>query len=564
MDVLFPSLAVMLILFIFSIIYLYTCQKSIKKEKERNKKLLKEIENIFKDFKNLENKVTNLNELKYKVSGLEKSNAYLKDKVSILEEKNEFEISFILELEKIKDIKLNLTKEQTELRTDFLLLLLSTKFKNNIFFIRINIFRKIVNSILTYIINKNRNCLRRTSPIFIDKLKPEDNKNKFFLIYSKQDISGVSKNIVNILIDFLMFIHDYCSSKIHLNHIENLPEVMKKINKEDNISTNTSFNSDDLIDYVFVPFDLGKDFKEMINTVYEEEEKIIISKNNNENENEKIKNNNEEINEKIHIKEIKKINNEEKVEKRDKSENNNINLNDSIDNEYLINQIKEDKIKKGDIKDGRHGVEKDEQDNEKFNKNLNDNKIIITQNEDIIKFDNIINRQENDNEKIKVNNFNNFINYLTLEQNLEEEDIKYIKDIYKKRTNNKFYIKDYIKLINNNNKDIQTINNEINFYKKKIDNYNIKSVDEYSIEYILLKYKENFVINSEIYKGIDCREHFRFNKLYKKIIDVNIVKEIEIEVIRDSLKKLTNKNIINILLEDKGKFGNDLDKEEIK
>ena len=118
--------------------------------------------------------------------------------------------------------KYKLNKKTNNLRVNYLLLLFSSKIKNAIALTRIINFRKIVNCLLNHIIDKNNVYLRKTLNKFHDILKPKDNQRPFFIIYCTSDnVNGITKKAFNIIIDFLMFIHNYTSSIIHLNKIEN-------------------------------------------------------------------------------------------------------------------------------------------------------------------------------------------------------------------------------------------------------------------------------------------------------------------------------------------------------
>ena len=110
-----------------------------------------------------------------------------------------------------------------------------------------------------------------------------------------------------------MFIHNYTSSIIHLNKIENYQNIIPKIENskeeespksESNISenkTNSTFHPSELIDYVFTTYDIEKETKEMIMQLEKEEKQNIEKSNIN------ISKNNEEKNQKIY--EINNINN---------------------------------------------------------------------------------------------------------------------------------------------------------------------------------------------------------------------------------------------------------------
>ncbi len=84
-----------------------------------------------------------------------------------------------------------------------------------------------------------------------------------------------------------MFIHNYTSSIIHLNNIENYQGIIPNIENhngensqksESNISenkTNNSFHTNELIDYIFNSYDIEKETKEMIKRIEDEEKQNI-------------------------------------------------------------------------------------------------------------------------------------------------------------------------------------------------------------------------------------------------------------------------------------------------
>ena len=141
-----------------------------------------------------------------------------------------------------------------------------------------------------------KNNLKKTLAKFQDILKPNDNQRPFYIIYctEEDDFNGVTKKTFDIIIDFLMFIHNYTSSLIHLNNIENYKDIIPKIEiynrenfpkSESNISENKInyfFYPNDIIDYAFNSYDIEKETKKMIKRIEDEEKQNIEkSKNNN-------------------------------------------------------------------------------------------------------------------------------------------------------------------------------------------------------------------------------------------------------------------------------------------
>ena len=152
----------------------------------------------------------------------------IKSEINKIKEVLSFQQSFNIQLQKSNNKNFKLQGEELNLRSDYLLLLFSKKVKINLLLLRINLFRKIINSLLSTLITNNSEYLRRTSNKFNDILKPSANKNKFFIIYCKENINinNVSDKKINIIIDFMMFIHNYTSEKIHFNKNQNIPKYL--------------------------------------------------------------------------------------------------------------------------------------------------------------------------------------------------------------------------------------------------------------------------------------------------------------------------------------------------
>ena len=244
---------------------------------------------IYKSLKNLESQLIESNK-----------------KVKELENDFNFHKSFFIGYEELKNKKFEQNEIKNSYQNNYLLLSFSNKISYSITFIRIVIFRKIVNCLLINIIEKNKNDLKKTTLKYTDVLKPRDNCKPFGLIYcSSENINGIKKKIVNIIIDFLMFIHDYSSSKIHLNKIEKSEDLVNSIiknNKDDNSDisdkkTTSTIKGNDAVEYIFNNFDLKKETNDIIETIQNKEKKT--NENNIEIRDKKIKNiKAKEINEK--------------------------------------------------------------------------------------------------------------------------------------------------------------------------------------------------------------------------------------------------------------------------
>jgi len=76
-------------------------------------------------------------------------------------------------------------------------------------------FRKIANLILDNIVKIHKDLLYKTEGIFSNFNKPISKNKGFSIIISKDDINGVKMNIINLLIDFLMYVKNITSSVIH-------------------------------------------------------------------------------------------------------------------------------------------------------------------------------------------------------------------------------------------------------------------------------------------------------------------------------------------------------------
>ena len=202
-----------------------------------------------------------------------------------------FQQSFNIELENSRNIKYQLKIEEMNLKNDYTFLVFTNNIKIDILFLRINLYRKIINTLIAEIITQNKTLLRKTKSKFDDQLKPKSNQNKFFIIHCVDSIKGVSKYMVNVIFDFLMYVHNYTSSKIHFNNLKNLPELMKSIKNENSDKQPINFyQTYDLVDYALSMNDFKDDAKFMINLVNnqiksEENEKLI-------NERKKVENTN--------------------------------------------------------------------------------------------------------------------------------------------------------------------------------------------------------------------------------------------------------------------------------
>ena len=255
--------------------------KKIQSKLSFNEEKLKKIElvNMLKSeliFQKLE-KVLSSNELNLKKNKFQNKiyiihSEMLNRRIKKIQTDNEkikeflsFQQSFNIELENSRNIKYQLKIEEMNLKNDYSFLVFINNIKIDILFL-INLFRKIINTLIVEIITQNKTLLRKTKSKFDDQLKPKSNQNKFFIIHCVDSIKGVSKYMINVIFDFLMYVHNYTSSKIHFNNLKNLPESMKSIKNENSDKQTIDFyQTYDLVDYALSMNNFKVDIKFMIN-----------------------------------------------------------------------------------------------------------------------------------------------------------------------------------------------------------------------------------------------------------------------------------------------------------
>lgn len=533
-------------------------------ENETNEAENKNKEEILKLKKEMED-ISNKNTI------LIKDNKKLKDKMNLLF----FEQNFMINYHDDINQKSKLNKISSNLRVNYLLLSFSSQVKNIIAFTRIINLRKIVNCLLNRIIEKNKKYLKKTFAKFQDILKPKDNQRPFYIIYcTEKEVNGVAKKAFDIIIDFLMFIHDYTSSIIHLNNIKNYQDIIPKIENhngenspksESNISenkTNYSYYPNDIIDYAF-NYDIEKETKKMIKRIENEEKQII----------EKSKNNIDAL----QIKEdnLKDVNEEKRkditnLEQKDENIKKN-DLNDSTKYNIISNENENNTNNKYDERnsimknnegeeigkiDFQFNIDNQNQDskinNFVINNNQNEENKMELSNNNIIFLDDINTNEENENfEKLKID----------FENLSKEVDIKIIKQIFANMNYNKdLDINKLIKLYNDNKNEMADIRNTIEMYNDKINNYKFDYAEEFSIEKMISVYKSQFDKNSSIYEKCQniIDQHYRFNSSYNKIIDSNDINNFNFDDIKIFIKKISGNELIDLLSEDQGRFGQEL------
>ena len=149
-------------------------------------------------------------------------------------------------------------------------------------------FRKMSNLILNYLFESYGKMFVKTRPIFYNNEKPDYKKNKFPIIFVDKSIDKileVDKYLINLIIDYLMYMKDFTSAIIHLSDI--------KYNLQIEI----------LSQYIGHEIEMKDDkyylsTEELINIMFQQEKtdsKPIINKNLNINNNHEINNNKNEI-----------------------------------------------------------------------------------------------------------------------------------------------------------------------------------------------------------------------------------------------------------------------------
>ena len=504
----------------------------------------------------------------------------LEEKLNNMNNVLSFQQKFSNELQELNNEKFYLKVEETKLRSDLLLLQFSKNIKINLLLLRISLLRKIINVLLTEIIENNSDSLRITEKKFIDILKPNINNNKFFIIYCKKEgIEDVKDYNVDIIIDFMMFIHNYTSEKIHFNKIQNKPEIFNTISNEQNsensdIKTNASFNAYELIDYVFKEYDLEKETKKMIDILNKEMKENDITKsdiiksedgkeNNIENGNKQENNNignKEQENNTENTNEQENNNIENKEEKKTQNE---VRVDNNIQNGNRKRKNKNKRRKKKRTENGNRDIDNEKKIKEEED-NINIHKKPLESNNSKKEEDIDIKKTQNEVQNIPEKNFENFKSLFN--ENLDEEETEIIKNIYNKIDFSNHSLKENIKSLRNIKKDTSKILKKKIIYGENIINFKYENIEEYSIENMYEIYKLNFDMNSNIYSEFSQKQlsiHYRFNDSYSKLVNINKINSYNLSDMREDIKKLMKNNLINILLEDKGKFGSGLIKEDI-
>ena len=429
-----------------------------KKDYNAKEKILIE-ENQFENNKNIEKTQKEINEeILKRLERVERENKAIKEEnKTIREELNLTDLNSIIQKQEIN--------------------LLTIK---NIMFLnayKILYYRKIANIILEVIFTKNAKKFYRTEYIFRhgEGDKPGYKNKSFPIIIAKRNIEHLSANIINLLIDYLMYIKDFTSSFIHIVkkfpiQIEILFSIFGNVNITKDENNNYFIDSSILINTIF-----GEDIQLKKNEVTEKEDDIK--------------------NEKENIEEPKKnLNNINEIYEDDNSK-------DKIGKEKIEANLKEGTIegKNNNAKTNTNGNNS----NSSENTNTRNEEREIEENLNIINNNNtiIINEKQIEKKNL-INGINNFINIMKEnEQNFTINDI--IEQI------NNLNIEKVLENVNDFNKNELLKINNIKILRDKLvknkdatDNTNI--ID---IKYIFQEWKKSF---EESYKAQD-----NFKKLVK-------------------------------------------------
>lgn len=448
-----------------------------------------------------------------KLDVLEKENKKIKEKLNLTELKAKKVDVLEKENKKIKE-ELNLTDLNVMIQKQEINIL---KIKNNMFLnaYKILYYRKISNIILEIILNNNLKHFYRTDYVFKHKgeEKPGYKAKPFPIIVAKKKLGNFSINIINLLIDCLMYIKDFTSSFIHI--VKKFPiqiEILFSIFGDYNIKIDD--NNNYLIDASI-----------LINTVFGDQEKKDDIKENNkifmvsvEEKTEDSKKKKEEDNNVVlkEIKdEIKEINKDIKVKDEDVKEK--IEITNKKDNNKDIN---------GKNNSSENGFTANEEKESEENSDITDNNNIIIINEEQIIKNNLITKIENIITKMKENNLNfskndiiNEINELNTdkisENKLDKNELLKVQNIKKLRD------------IINKNKNSFTEGNLIDIY------------------YIFEEWKKSFN------KSYKADKNFKKLIIYDEKIELN-----DIKIVASYLLKKSNQEKIVIFGDDPGDFKN--------
>ena len=137
---------------------------------------------------------------------------------------------------------------------------------------------------------------------------------------------------------------------------------------------------------------------------------------------------------------------------------------------------------------------------------------------------------------------------------LEEKDLLLIKNIFINMDSKEFKINKLIQIYNDNRNEINALQNTIEMYNTRINNYNFEYAEEFSIEKMITLYKSQFDKNSSIYINLQERigEHYRFNSSYNKIISTIDMYNFNFNDIKNTIKKISGNALLDLLSKIRG------------
>ena len=355
---------------------------------------------------------------------LESQNTNIERKEKLIE----IQANDIQELWRSSLLQQNLNK-QIVIYSDKKIGILENKYTKIVNSYKILFFRKMSNLILEDIIKQYNDNLCKTDDIFLNEEKPNEKQKKFSIIIVRKDvdnIKGIEKNLINLIIDFLMYIKDVCSSIIHISkknylfQIEILSEYIGREIIKDEKDDKYYIKALDLINILFDKDEISQNDYNKINLEknsellkgFNDEKKLskkintkdfIVINGDKHREDKEIKV--ENCNEEKKISQDKDANNN--MPKNEFGNNNNINvsLEKNGDKKNLVNEIN----KKGlTIQKNENNKNKENEDTKEkyFSKNEKEriiNEIIKDLINIIMNIDKVENKQKNMNEVIIIN-----------------------------------------------------------------------------------------------------------------------------------------------------------------
>ena len=467
-------------------------------------------------------------------------------------------------------------------------------------------YREISNLILERLFKIHGANFSKTKAIFKNYEKPEYKQKKFPIICvgkSFDKILNVDKYLINLIIDFLMYMKDFTSSIIHLSELSDKLQI--KIlsqyigHKVENINNKYYINSKELINFLFPQDNINNKILDkssiqnnlniniidnnIDNNIYNNQEinnNILPKKNINEpkeysteisdNSKNGKGNSHENQNRKNDFSKVSQRNNDKKDLNNNNNEKNiNKNINGPLsDDDIAINDIpyinnqksnisgngKTDNIKNNIIKK-KDKIKKIKSEVNKINKNY------VQRKEDIEKaniFNDKLNQDLSENEAD--NNILKFLDNLinSLEGNDKKQNLNNILNSENKNNeNDKFYSYDVKEM------EIVLFNDDFKFKDDRVEI--IKEIKEYAIKISkiqsdkmdeAIKIDTNYIFNSWC-NTFD--KEYKKNKLYSKLVQINRYPDLSIDKFKDALLLLIPNEKFEILPENPSRLDNIID-----